>query len=102
MVKFLKVQSKLEGQGEFVVQNTTPISSGANGLQVFGKVAVTNLTVGETLTITVDGKEVFNVNTNGVHPIRFTTKLRMYSEVVNVAYAVSGAGTADVVLDLDA
>jgi len=101
MVKFLKVQSKLEGQGVFVVQNTTPLSSGANGLYVYGKLDVANLTAGETLTITADGKEVANVNDNGVHPIRFTTRIRMHSEVVNVGYAVSGVGTANVVLDLE-
>lgn len=95
MAKLLNVQSKLEGQGEFVVQNTNPLSSGANGLFVKGTLEVANLVA--DFKLFADGKEVANVNTNGVHAIRFTTKRRMDSEEVVVAYE----GTADVVLKLE-
>jgi hypothetical protein len=100
MAKLLNVKSKLEGNGVFVVENATTLKSGANGLLVIGKVEVTNLTAGETFTITADGKEVVNVNADGLHPFQFTTQRRMDSEEVVVGYAVSGVGTADVVLDL--
>ncbi|WRP06893.1 hypothetical protein U9J35_01610 [Rossellomorea aquimaris] len=101
MAKLLNVQSKLEGQGVFVLENATTLKSGANGLRVNGTLDVANLTAGETLTITTDGKEVVNVNADGLHPFQFVTQRRMDSEEVEVGYAVSGVGTADVVLNLE-
>ncbi|OHR72171.1 hypothetical protein HMPREF3291_22490 [Bacillus sp. HMSC76G11] len=95
MAKLLNVQSKLEGQGVFVVENATTLKSGANGLRVNGTVELTNLVA--DFKLIVDGKEVLNVNANGVHPFQFTTQRRMDSEEVAVAYE----GTADVVLDLE-
>lgn len=95
MAKLLKVQGKVEGQGEFVVENATTLKSGASGLDVFGTLEVANLVAGFQLV--VDGKEVLNVNANGVHPFQFTTKRRMDSEEV----VVTCVGTADVVLDLE-
>jgi hypothetical protein len=95
MAKLLKVQSKLEGQGVFVVENATPLNSGANGIQVNGTVELTNLVA--DFKLTVDGKEILSVNSNGVHPVRFTTQRRMDSEEVEVAYE----GTADVILNLE-
>jgi hypothetical protein len=95
MAKLLYVQSKLEGNGVFVVENATTLKSGANGLLVKGTLEVTNLVA--AFKLIVDGKELLNVNSNGVHPVRFTTQRRMDSEEVEVAYE----GTADVIINLE-
>ncbi|PFJ00310.1 hypothetical protein [Priestia megaterium] len=98
MNKFLTVKSKLEGQGEFVVQNTMPVSSGAYGFSVSGTLEVANLIEGETFKLIANGREVLNVESNGKYRVGFTTSPRTFSEVVNLAYE----GTADVILDLNA
>ncbi|WP_338779547.1 hypothetical protein [Metabacillus sp. FJAT-52054] len=97
MAKLLNVQSKLEGQGVFVVENATTLKSGAYGLQVNGKIEVANLAEGNTFIIRADGEEVLAVNTNDVHSFQFVTQRRMDSEEVVIAYE----GTADVVLNLE-
>lgn len=95
MAKLLNVQGKLQGQGEFVVENATPHYSGAFGLNVKGKLELTNLVAGFKLI--ADGEEVLDVTTNGFHEFRFKTRRYMDSKEVVVAYD----GTADVKLALE-
>lgn len=101
MAKLFRVQSTLEGNGAFVVQNTTPSNSGANGVKVKATLDVSNLTEGETIVIKVEGKEVANVSADGVQEFTFQTNPFYHANNLHIGYEVSNVGKVDVILNLE-
>ncbi|MGG3556263.1 hypothetical protein ABES23_06115 [Peribacillus frigoritolerans] len=101
MAILFQVNSKIEGNGSFVVSNSMPLRSGGTGFPVNASLVVSNLSTGESVTITADGVQVLNVAANGSHAFKFTSKRRMDSNTIKIAYTVSGASSADVVLVAD-
>ncbi|MDP9742858.1 UNVERIFIED_ORG: hypothetical protein QFZ59_004688 [Bacillus sp. B2I3] len=98
MAILLNVNSTIEGNGSFVVSNSMPLRAGTYGFPVNANLDVANLSAGESVTITADGVQVLNVAANGSFDFNFNSKRAMDSKTIEIAYTVSGAGSADVVL----
>ncbi|TYS68830.1 hypothetical protein FZC76_07785 [Sutcliffiella horikoshii] len=101
MKKLFKATTKIDGNGSFEILNKIPENTGAYGLTVEGTIEIVNLTVGESVSISVDQKEVFVANADGKHSFKFTTKpFPLHERTFEIGYSVTNAGTADVVLEL--
>jgi hypothetical protein len=98
MATLLRINSAIKGNGSFVVNNSTPLRADGNGFPINATLDVSNLSDGETLSVTADGVNVLEVSEDGHFDFNAKTKRQIDKSTFEFGFSVTNGGSADVVL----
>jgi len=97
--EILQLNATLSGNGSIKVPNKAQAWSGMHGIDFLGKVDISNVAAGQSITISIDEKEVANVGeAGGSVDIVHHSESYAHQPFVQVGYTATGKADVSLVL----